>query len=45
MKNLKFHHHVADLDPIQIFHHEFSGSSRVENLIPHVEISDWTKGN
>ena len=40
----KFSRHESNLNLIQSFHHEFSGSSRVENMIQHDHSWGWTKG-
>ena len=44
-ENLKFHDQMSNLKAAITFSHKFSGSSRVENLIRHIKISDWTKTN
>ena len=44
-ENLKFHHQVSNLVSIQTLHQKFFRSSRVQNLNPHNQISDWTEGN
>ena len=42
---MNFHHHMSDLMLVQTFHREFSGSSRAQNLNPHMKLWYWTKGN
>ena len=36
---------MADLNLVQTFHREFSGSYRAENLILYDQNWGWTKGN
>ena len=42
---LKFWPHGPELEGAQTFHHEFSGSSRAQNLNPHIKLWGWTRGN
>ena len=41
----KFWPHGPDLNPTKTFHHEFSRSSRLQNLNPHDQNWGWTRGN
>ena len=40
----KFWPHGSNLAAAKTFHHEFSGSSRAQNLNPHIKLWGWTKG-
>ena len=41
----KFWPHGSELEAAQTFYHEFSGSSRAQNLNVRIKLWDWTRGN